>query len=465
MKVSVKFLGGAGTVTGSKYLISAGSFSFLIDCGLFQGLKEYRLRNWHTLPVDIRSIQAVILTHAHIDHIGYLPRLVKDGFNGPVYCTRATADLAEIMLPDSARLQEEEAAFAKKEGYSRHAEPQPLYTEEDAYRTLPLLQPYRYQQRFAIHDNVEVVFSDAGHLLGSAIIEIFIRGNKQHKKLVFSGDLGRYNQEILYDPTAITHTDILFVESTYANRENDVSNLDATLAKIINQTFSEGGLVLVPAFAVGRTQAFLYHLRQLMQKREIPEVPVYIDSPLAISASALYARHTDCHKMHFDVNTLKQLIETRDVVFCRTKEQSKQLNNLKSHAIIISASGMMTGGRILHHLYNRLPRQQDTLLIIGYQAEGTRGRRLLDGEKSIRIFGQEVPVRCRLEYISGLSGHADRSELLRWLSHFRNKPKYTFTIHGEPDSLQALASELRNQFKWKVIIPHYLENVPLFDAI
>lgn len=464
--MKVKFLGGAKTVTGSKYLVELNDdFRFLFDCGLFQGLKELRLRNWDRLPVDASTIHAVVISHAHNDHIAYLPRLCKEGFSGPVYCTPATGDLMEIMLLDSARLQEEEAEYAKQKGYSKHPEPKPLYSEEDAIKVFPLLRRFKYNQRFKIHPHVDVVFHDAGHLLGSAITEIFIQGERETKKLVFSGDLGRYDQEILCNPATITDADVLFVESTYGNRENDVSNLDDMLSKIINETFDSNGVVLVPAFAVGRTQAFLHHLRKLMDRDLIPDVPVYIDSPMAISASALYVRYPECHKMNFDAEDLIKAIETKTLFFCRSKEQSKQLNALKKNAIIISASGMMTGGRILHHLYNRLPHAHDTLLIIGFQAAGTRGRKILDGDKDIRIFGVDVPIRCRVEYISGLSGHADRSELLRWLSGFTRKPKFTFTVHGEPEIIQEYAENIRRQFGWNVLVPEYLENVMLFDGI
>ncbi len=466
MKVTIKFLGGAKTVTGSKYLIELeNNFRFLLECGMFQGLKELRLRNWDKLPVDAESINAVVVSHAHIDHTGYLPRLFKEGYQGQVHCTKATGDLMEVMLTDSARLQEEEAGYAKKKGYSKHAHPQPLYTEADARNVLPQIKRWRYKQRFSIHPNVEVVFQDAGHLLGSAIVEVFIKGDAQTKKIVFSGDIGRYEQEILNDPTTISEADVLLVESTYGNRENDVSNLDESLTKIINKTFESGGILLVPAFAVGRTQAFLYHVQQLIQQKLIPDVTVYIDSPMAISASNLYARHSECHKMDFDEADLAQMLETKDVVFCHTSEQSRFLNTLNKNAIVISASGMMTGGRILHHLFHRLPNPNDTLLIIGYQAEGTRGRKILDGEPTIRIFGEEVPVKCNVEYFSGMSGHADRSELIRWLKGFSSKPKFVFTIHGEAEVMQEFAENIKQEIGWEVTVPEYLESFVLFDGI
>lgn len=466
MNVKVKFLGGAKTVTGSKYLIELDDdFRFLFDCGLFQGLKEFRLRNWENFPVDPATINAVIISHAHNDHTAYLPRLFKENFNGPVYCTGGTGDLMEIMLLDSAKLQEEEAGYARKKGYSKHANPQPLYTEENARAVFPNIKRYRYKQRFKIHPKVEVVFHDAGHLLGSAITEVFITGDRETKKIVFSGDLGRYDQEFLYDPTTISEADVLFVESTYGTRENDFVNLDEAISRIINDTFQKGGVVLVPAFAVGRTQTFLYHVRRLMDQNMIPDVPVYCDSPMAISASNLYAQHRDCHRMDFDSRDLARALETRQLYFCQTKEQSQHLNTLKSNAIIISSSGMMSGGRIVHHLFNRLGRPNDTLLIPGYQAMGTRGRAILDGAKEVRIFGQEVEIKCRVEYISGLSGHADHSELFRWLGGFTQKPKYTFTVHGEPAIMEQYANEIRSTLGWKVMSPEYLESVLLFEGI
>ncbi|CAN5317200.1 MBL fold metallo-hydrolase [soil metagenome] len=465
MDISVKFLGAAESVTGSRYLINAGDFQFMFDCGLFQGLKELRLRNWNVLPDDPANIQAVILSHAHIDHCGYLPRLVRDGFKGPVYCTEATAELLEIMLLDSAKLQEEEADWANHKGYSKHVPAEPLYRIEDAKRVFALVKKFKYNEVVKIHSNVEIIFHDAGHLLGSAITEVFIQGKIQRKKIVFSGDVGRYNQEIMNSPATIQEADILFIESTYGNKDNPAVNPEETLARIVNETYNNDGVLLIPAFAVGRTQSLLYYLQKLVRENKIPDVPVYIDSPMAISATYLYYKFPGYHKIPVDRKDFARELETNMLVFVKTAEHSKSLNDIKNKAIIISASGMMDGGRILHHLYRRLPNKQDTVMISGYQSEGTRGRKLLEGNPTLRIFHEEVPVKCKVENISALSGHADREELFRWMGNFKKAPKITFTVHGEGKDLDAYGSAIRERMKWNVIKPHYLESVLLFENI
>ncbi len=465
MNVKIKFLGGAESVTGSRYLVDAGKFRFLFDCGLFQGLKDLRLRNWDDFPVDPSTIQAVVISHAHIDHIGYLPKLVKEGFAGPIYCTHPTADLIELLLLDSAKLQEEEARFAEKKGYSKHEHPKPLYTEKDAQTVFPLLKTFGYGERISINERVDIVYHDAGHLLGSAITEVYLKGDNQEKKIVFSGDVGRYTSAILQPPAAIQQADILLVESTYGNKDNPYDDPTDDFVRIVNETFARGGVLLIPAFAVGRTQGILYYLRQLMKADKIPDVPVYIDSPMAISATYLFFKHPTYLKEKFNLHEFAREVETNMLVFVRSNEHSKSLNEIKQNAIIISSSGMMTGGRILHHLYHRLRREQDTVLIAGYQAEGTRGRRLLDGEKTLKIFGEHVPVKCTVEYISSMSGHADKGELFQWLGNFKDSPKLTFTIHGEGENLHAYAKHIRNSLGWNVVVPQYLESITLFDGI
>lgn len=465
MDVRVKFLGAAESVTGSRYLVEVDSFRFLFDCGLFQGMKELRLRNWDTFPVDPASIDAVVISHAHIDHTGYLPKLVKDGFNGPVYCTKPTADLMEIMLLDSAKLQEEEAEYARKKGYSKHANPEALYGEKDARAVFSLFQIHGYGKHVPIHKNVEIVFHDAGHLLGSAITEVFVKGKEQTKKIVFSGDIGRYQQAMLREPSAIDQADVLFIESTYGNKPNPYDDPEDDLTRIVNETFKRGGVLIIPAFAVGRTQGLLYYLRKLMKEDKIPDVPVYVDSPMAISATYLFFKHMDFHKMGEAVKEFGQEIETNMLVFVKSGEHSKSLNDIKSRAVIISSSGMMTGGRILHHMYNRLPNEQDTFLIAGFQAEGTRGRDILEGKQFIKIFGEQVPVKCKIETITSMSGHADQEELFRWMRNFKDKPKITFTTHGEGEDLQAYAQHIRDEFGWNVTVPKYLESVQLFTGI
>jgi metallo-beta-lactamase family protein len=465
MDVRVKFLGAAKTVTGSRFLLEIDNFKLLFDCGLFQGLKELRLKNWDPFPVDASLIDAVIISHAHIDHTGYLPRLVKEGFKGPIYCTQPTADLMELMLLDSAKLQEEEASYAFEKGYSKHAQPEPLYTTEDVQRVMPLLNRNNFDQSIFLTKNISIIFKYAGHLLGAAITELFIKGASQAKKIVFSGDLGRYHDVMLHPPAAITDADVLFIESTYGNKDNPVADAAGEIEQIVNAAMTNGGVLLIPAFAVGRTQILLYYLHMLMEEKRIPDVPVYIDSPMAISATYLYYKYPSYHQVKFNNAVFARQIETNMLVFVKTSIHSKSLNEIKSNAIIISSSGMMTGGRILHHLYHRLKNNQDTVLISGYQAEGTRGRKLVDKVPSIKIFGEEVSVKCHVENMTSLSGHADRSELFQWMENFKTSPKITFTVHGEGKNLDVYADAIREKMKWNVKVPAYLESVQLFKGI
>lgn len=465
MDVRVKFLGAAGTVTGSRYLVTAGEFTFLFDCGLFQGLKELRLRNWDKFPVDPSTIDAVVISHAHIDHTGYLPRLVKEGFQGTIYCTPPTAELMQLMLLDSAKLQEEEAAFARKKGYSRHENPMPLYTSADAEKVFPLIQTVEYGETINIHDTVSIRYSDAGHLLGSAITEVTIKGDRQIKKLVFSGDLGRQQDAMLRPPAVIQEADVLFIESTYGNKDNPVIQPMLELQRAVNETVSRNGVLLIPAFAVGRTQVLLHYLHRLMKEDKIPDIPVYIDSPMAISATYLYYKFPEYHKVDFSHSLFAHEMETNMLVFVKDAQYSKTLNEIRNRAIIISSSGMMTGGRILHHLYHRLRNERDTVLISGYQAEGTRGRDLVDGKPFLKIFGEEVPVKCYIINMTSLSGHADRGELFSWMKNVQQKPKMVFTTHGEGENLILYAQAIREQLGWNVQVPDYLETVKLFEGI
>lgn len=465
MDVRVKFLGATGTVTGSRFLLDIGDFRLLFDCGLFQGLKELRLRNWDQFPVDPSTIHAVVISHAHIDHTGYLPKLVKEGFKGPIYCTTPTADLMELMLLDSAKLQEEEATYALEKGYSKHDKPLPLYTSEDAQAVFPLLKAITYGERTPVSDRIDLHYHDAGHLLGSAISELYIKGDHQTKKIVFSGDLGRNNDIMLRPPAIISEADVLFIESTYGSKDNPAVDPAKELERIVNETFARKGVLLIPAFAVGRTQVLLYYLHKMMEENKIPDVPVYIDSPMAISATYLYYKHPSYHKVRFNHHEFAREMETNMLVFVKTSKHSKTLNELKTNAIIISSSGMMTGGRILHHMYHRLPNAQDTLLISGYQAAGTRGRRLVDKEPVIRIFGEDVAVNCRVENMTSFSGHADREELFQWMENFKNAPKITFTVHGEGENIAKYAQAIRDRMHWNVTEPQYLESVSLFQGI
>ncbi len=466
MDVTVKFLGGAGSVTGSRYLIDLGDFEFLVDCGLFQGRRELRERNWDKFPMPPTEMEAIVLTHAHLDHIGSLPRIVKQGFRGPIYCTAPTAELAKILLLDSGKLQEEEAEWAKKKGYSRHEDPQPLYTMEDAEAVFPLLVPKSFEKPFQIHESIEVTYYHAGHILGAAIAKIKIKGDTQTKTLVFSGDLGRNHDPILFPPTLIPKADAIWIESTYGDRVSPHTNPADELGLAIRDTFNRGGLVIIPAFSVGRTQLVMYYLFQLMKKGKIPKVPIFVDSPMAIDATKLYKDFDSSHQL------TAVLEETNDHPFqhpqlhyYQKQEQSKSLNEYRGNAIILSASGMATGGRVVHHLFHHLPKERNGVIFVGFQAEGTRGRRLVDGEPEIRIYGDSIPVKAKIYSIEGLSAHADQEELMEWAEGFVERPKVAFIVHGEEKAAQTLALKLKEEFGWNTLIPNYLESVLLFEGI
>ena len=467
MDVSLKFLGAAKSVTGSKYLLTVDGANILVDGGLFQGLKELRERNWHPLPVDVQQIDMIVVTHAHIDHIGYLPRLVRDGFAGTILCTQATADLMTIMLKDAAKLQEEEALFAFKRGYSKHAKPEPLFNEADALNVLSMVRSYPMDKSIELLEHVSVMFRNTGHLLGSAFVTFTLEGHSQTKTIVFSGDVGRYDDPIMRPPDTLTTADVLIVESTYGDRTNPMGDVKSRLAEVVNEAVEHSGCIVIPAFAVGRTQTLIYYLHHLMAERRIPTLPIFIDSPMAINATDLYERHASNHKIDVrkERGELISLFDSPNIHFCNTRDQSKALNERKSPAIIISASGMCTGGRILHHLHHRLPRESDTILFVGYQGEGTRGRDMLEGAPTIRVFGDDVPVKCRIREVHGLSAHADQPELLRWLSTLTQSPKVTFITHGEEKAARALGRTITEKLGWNTVVPEYLETVNLFTGI
>jgi len=467
MDVNIKFLGAARSVTGSKHLMEVDNKKILVDCGMFQGKKELRLRNWDKLPVDPKEIDFVVITHAHIDHTGYLPRLVKDGFHGKIICTVATEDLMQIMLLDAAKLQEEEALFAYKKGYSRHAKPEPLFTSEDAQQVMLLVESYPFKKEIKLLPYVSIFFHNAGHILGAASVEMILKGNKQQKKIVFSGDLGRYDDPIMYDPEAIGEADVLLVESTYGDRLNPMEDVEDQLTKIVNEAYANEGVLVIPAFAVGRSQLLLYYFHKLMAAKKIPFLPLFLDSPMAISVTNLYEKYAALHKIKVtkERNELLSIFDAPNIHFCNSKESSIALNDMKKAAIIISASGMATGGRILHHLYNRLPNENDSVLFAGFQAEGSRGRSIVEGQKFIKIFGKQVPVNCHVREVHGLSAHADQPELLRWLSNFTTAPKTTFIVHGEEASATALSQTIQQKLGWNSVIPEYLQTVNLFSRI
>jgi len=456
------FWGATGTVTGSRYMLELPGANVLIDCGLFQGSKSNRVRNWEAFPYPPDKIDTILLTHAHIDHTGYLPRLCKNGFSGTIYCTRATHDLCEIMLKDSAHLQEEEAYWANKKGTSKHKPALPLYTVEDAETVIKHLSPLYYEDDLHLTEQYRAKFRDAGHVLGSAFIDIKTRRGQPSRKVLFSGDLGRPDKAILNDPVQVYNVDYLIIESTYGDRLHNDGTPDEELARVINESVERGGVLVVPSFAVGRAQTLLYDIRELEEKGKIPVLPIYVDSPMAGDATKVFENYLADLDMASRVLTLqgKKVFRPQGTHLCRTRPQSKEINEIHDRAIIISSNGMATGGRILHHLQQRLPDPKNTILFTGYQAEGTRGRAIIEGEPSVKIYGDHVQIRAKIEKISG-SGHADYNEILAWLMGFNRPPEKTFVVHGETESSQALAEKIRKQFGWEVVVPNFGESFDL----
>jgi metallo-beta-lactamase family protein len=460
----LQFLGATRTVTGSKFVLDVSGSRAMVDCGLFQGLKDLRERNWEPLPINPSSINWLLLTHAHIDHSGYLPRLVRDGFTGPIYGTPATDDLLGVLLPDAARLQEEDADYANRKGYSKHRPALPLYTEMDARATLKQVRPVGYDQDLQLGQNLKARYQQAGHILGSSFIGVTIsEDGRSPVRVLFSGDVGRYGEPILNDPTQIDEADYLVVESTYGNRVHEQGNPKDRLAAIIGATVARGGKVIIPAFAVGRTQQLIYYLRELENEGRIPVLPVAVDSPMAVAATRLYAKHTEDHDLE-----MRQLDEhhenalaTRDFTLVHGRAGSKAIDAQTGPGIIISASGMATGGRVLHHLAKYLPDPASCVVLVGFQAAGTRGARLQQGEKEVKIHGELIPVNAQIESMGSLSAHADSVELMRWMAGFKKPPKTTFVVHGEPVAASALAEKVTQQLGWQVVIPEYKQVVEL----
>jgi metallo-beta-lactamase family protein len=451
---TITFHGGAGTVTGSRFLISAAGSSVLIECGLFQGLKALRLQNWEGPGFPPTAPGAIILTHAHIDHAGYLPRLVQLGYRGPVYTTPATAEMARILLPDAAQIQEEDAAYANRKGFSKHRPALPLYTVNDALRALQLFRTRPYGERFDV-EPFRVTFRNAGHILGSAFVQLEVPlGDSSAHRVVVSGDLGRYHQPLHTDPAPLPACDTLLLESTYGNRTHSHEPIVTQLREQLIPTLERGGIVLIPAFAVARAQLVTYHLRQAIESGRFPDVPIHIDSPMANDVTGLYSRYLESEYLDRDIpHTATRALFPRNVRFHRTIEDSKKLNNLAGPRIIIAASGMLTGGRVLHHLQRLAPDQRNLLCLVGYQAAGTRGRALLEGAPTVRVFGLDVEVRARVTVLHGLSAHADRDELIRWVQSAPEPPRRIFLVHGEPPALEALADELRQRVPSEITIP------------
>jgi metallo-beta-lactamase family protein len=481
--ISITFLGAARTVTGSKYLVETNTTRVLVDAGLFQGLKELRERNWQDLPVEAGEIDAIILTHAHLDHCGYLPRLVAQGFAGRVFCTQGTKDLCGIVLPDSGRLQEEDAAYANKAGFSRHRPALPLYGETDAFRAVSLLQPCGYERVMPVATGIEIDFINAGHLLGSS----YVRMRTDGRTILFGGDLGRFDRPVLPDPAMVASADYLLVESTYGDRVHERDDDGTRLAEVVNDTVGRGGKLIIPAFAIGRVEELIYWLRRLELAKRIPALSVFLDSPMASAALARYRERV--HELDPDLrpedhdekaphdaaardprpDRQRQAQQEREMAAFATErfrvvtsvEESKKVTASRGPSIVISSSGMAEGGRVLHHLKAALPDARNTVLFAGYQGVGTRGRRLVDGEKSVKIHGEWVPVAARVEQIESMSAHADANEIMRWLHGFARAPSNTFIVHGEPPSMEALSGRIRNELGWATQMPEHRETVRL----
>lgn len=460
MSLCVRFLGAAGTVTGSKHLVTTDRGRVLLDCGMFQGLKALRLRNWEPPDPALDNLEAVVLSHAHLDHSGALPLLVRRGYRGPIYCTDATADLLQVMLLDAAHLQEEEARFANRRGFSRHHPALPLYTVADAEGVMPLLRPQPYGEAFAVSEDFAGRFRHAGHILGSATVELTEK--RSSRTILFSGDLGRWDRPIVRDPDLVRQADFLLIESTYGDRDHP-GHAEERLVQVVREVVDQEGVLLIPAFAVGRTQDLVWMLRQLEEEKRIPELPVYLDSPMAIDVTGIYTAHPEEHDLDMQrlADADRNPLRTRNMHLLRTPEQSKSLNARTGPMIIISASGMATGGRILHHLAARLPDPRTTVLLPGFQAAGTRGRTLQEGATQVRIHGQSVVVRAKVVVIDGLSAHAGRSDLLRWLEGFESAPRRTFVVHGEPHAADQLAAAIRQQLGWSVEVAEDRQSVQL----
>ena len=452
MDSTIKFLGAVGTVTGSRFLIEGPTSKILVDCGLYQGLKELRLKNWERFPIDPGNIDAVVISHAHLDHCGYLPKLVREGFSGPVFCTPNTAKLAAIVLRDAAKLQVEDAKYAKKKGYSKHKEPLPLYNAEEAERAIEKFKGIPFHQAHQISPETVVTFHRSGHILGSSFVDLKVDG----KRLIFTGDIGRGNHSILTNPDPIPTGEIsaLITESTYGNRTHPTS--DDSLANAINRTIKRNGSILIPAFAVDRTEIMLMTLKRLIKNNQIPNLPIYVDSPMALAALRFYReaisnKSPEIRPELFDLS--EDPFDPGTLFEATTVEESKALNELNRPSIIISASGMATGGRVVHHLENMLPNPNNAVLLVGYQAAGTRGQHLLSGAKSIKMFGKWVDVQAEIVQIEEFSVHADSQELLKWFTSADTTPKSVFAVHGESESADTFAKLIKEKLGWNAIVP------------
>lgn len=444
----IQFLGATQTVTGSKYLINTDKVKLLVDCGLFQGYKELRLRNWNPLPFHPSEIDYVLLTHAHIDHSGYIPLLVKNGFQGKILCHEATRDLCEILLPDSGHLHEEEARYANRKHYSKHHPALPLYTQEEAEASLAYFKTLPFDKRFKINEDLHFSFHYAGHILGASLIRV----EHYNISLLFSGDLGRHIDPIMYPPKDPPPSDYYVIESTYGNRLHEKMDPEKTLGEIINRTAKRGGVILIPSFAVGRAQSILYYLHQLKAKEMIADIPVFIDSPMATDATKLFYQHANQHRL----SRQESAAVCRTAKYIHTVEESIELDNKKMPMIIISASGMATGGRILHHIKHFAPDHRNSIVFCGFQAGGTRGDRMVRGEETVKMLGEMVPVRAEIIQLENTSAHADYQEMLTWLSHIKKRPRKIFITHGENEASESLKEKIETKYHWECHIPTYL---------
>ena len=460
---TLTFLGATGTVTGSKYLLEAGGERLMIDCGLFQGEKELRLRNWDPLPIPPSSIQWLVLTHAHLDHTGYIPRLMKDGFRGQIYASPATVDLSKLVLPDSGHLQEEDAAYANKKGFSKHDPALPLYTHDEAVKSLESFRAIDESKPLELSSHFTLRCLSAGHILGARMIEVTVRENGSVKRILFSGDLGRFPQLILREPVVPEDGfDYMLLESTYGDRLHPRDDVGARLASIVEGTAQRGGTVVIPSFAVGRTQELLYLFRELIDLRKMHSLPIHVDSPMAIDVTDLYRRHEEDHDLQTEALEAQGIkpFSPPDVHFDRSVEDSKALNDARYPMVIISASGMATGGRVVHHLERCLPDHRNTILFVGFQAAGTRGR-LIQAGQPVKMYGQYIHIRARIETLEHLSGHADYGEILGWLHKFQKVPGKTFLVHGEPKAAESLRQKVAQELQWDVSVGSYLQKVQL----
>ncbi len=467
MKINLSFFGAAKNVTGSRYLLEAGDKNILIDCGMYQE-RDYRGRNWEPFPIDPATIDAVLLTHAHVDHCGYLPKIVNDGFNGTIYSTPATAQIAEIVLMDSAKIQFEDTKYKKKrhkredrDGPYPHV---PLYTVDNAKDTIKLFQNIKYNQKKNIVDNIEVTFFDAGHILGSAMIKIIVKDGDEKRSILFSGDIGRPDKVILNDPTVFDEADYVVMESTYGNRyHQEIRDIDDSLEEIINNTYRAGGNIIIPSFAIERAQELLYELNLLLLEKRIPSLTVFVDSPMANRVTKVFRDHPEL----FDEEMLELLHDSHspfafsNLKYVNSVQESKAVNDQRGPAIIIAGSGMCTGGRIKHHIVNNIDNPANTLLFVGYQAIGTLGRIILDGAKEIRLFGKSHPVKMQVKRIEGFSAHAGKDELFNWVSSLKHAPRKVFITHGEEDATEHFSKYLQEKLNWNTYVPDYKDTVEL----